>query len=133
MSHNNKNITFRHHTILVIQLISFAIALSPVRIAPPFSALSYCLAVFTSPILLLSCYCSYLNRTEKWFLESIPCVAEAIFSILYISAMIYGIRFYSNSLLFSWLLSVYLVDFLLCTLWCLSFYTAANISVTESC
>lgn len=123
MAHNNKNIAFRHHTILVIQLISFAIALSPVRIAPLFSALSYCLAVFASPFLLLSYYCRYLNRTEKWFLECIPCVAEAVFSILYISAMIYGIRFYSNTTLFSYLLSLYLADFLLCTFGYLSYYT----------
>ena len=130
MYHNKKYFLPLRHTILMIQLISFAIALSPIRLFPLFSAISYCFAVFTSPFLLLSYYCSYMSRTEKWLLEGIPCVAEAIFSILYIGAMIYGIRFCFNSILFSWFLSAYLDNFLLCIFGYLSYF---SITTSECC
>ena len=127
MYHSKKYLLPLRHTILVTQLISFAIAISPLRLSPLFSAISYCLAVFTSPILLLSYYCNYLKCTKKWLLEGIPCVAEAIFSILYIGAMIFGIRFYSNSILFSRLLTAYIADILLGMFWYLSYYVAVSV------
>lgn len=126
MSHTIKHKVSFRHTILMAQLGAFALSLSPIQMYPLFSILIYCLAVFPSPFLMLSYYRSYLSHTENWFWNGIPCVAETFFVILYIGAMIYGIRFETNSILFSQLLSAYLTCALLCVLGYLTCYMESN-------
>ena len=127
MFHINKHNISCRHVILMVQLGAFVLSLSPLQMCPPLSILIYCLAVFPSPFLLLSYYCSYLSRTKHWLWEGIPCVTETMFAILYISAMIDGIRFDSNSTLFSWLLAVYLLNAFLCTLGYLMYYAVNHV------
>lgn len=117
MTCNSKRTVPLRHAIIAVQLISFAISICFHHIPQPLSIITYCLAVFTSPFLMLSYGYGYLSSTKKWSWDCIPFAAEIAFSILYVGAMIYGIRFHAaNSALFSGLLAAYLADALLCVL-----------------
>lgn len=131
MSYDNKPKVSPRHILLIVQLISFSITLLPIQKFLPLSMIAYLIAVFSSPLLLLSYYCVLLKHTENWSWECLPFIAEVVFSVLYVGSMIYGIRFEVNSVLFSQLLSVYLANFLLCVLGYLSFYIETNMSSRE--
>ena len=126
MTHNNNRSAFCRYAITLVQLLSLILSISPIQLPPGLAVMLYCLVVFPTPFLLLAYYCAYLNRAEKWLWNGIPFVSETVFSILYIGAMIYGIRFEANSTLFSQLLSAYLACALLCTLGYLTHYVESN-------
>ena len=124
MSYDNKRKVPSRHLLLIVQLISFAITLLPIQksLPVPIPIIAYLTAVFSSPPLSFSYYCFLSSRTENWSWEYIPVIIEVVFSILYVSSMIYGIRFETNSILFSQLLSAYLLWAFLCTLRYLTYY-----------
>ena len=128
MSYDNKCKVPSRHILLIVQLISFAITLLPIQksLPVPIPIIAYLIAVFSSPILLISHYCALLTHTKHWIAECLPFIAEAIFSVLYVGSMIYGIRFETNSILFSQLLSAYLTCALLCVLGYLTRYMESN-------
>ena len=116
MKHKNNCIVPCRYTMSLVQAAALTISLSPIQLPPYLAVTLYCLAVFSTPFLLLSYYCAYLSNPKNWLQNGILFVAEDMFAILYIGAMIHGIRFEPNSLLFSRLLSAYLICALFCVL-----------------
>jgi len=118
MNYNNGERAFAFcHALLAIQLFSFVISVfsdHPVFLIGP---ITYCLTVFTTPLLVLGYGYRYMNSTDNWILEGIPFVIETVLAVLFVGGMIYNIRLdNASSHLFSILTIAYVVDVLICAL-----------------
>lgn len=122
---SNRTIPFRH-VVFTIQVVSFIISAFHKTMPQPVAVITYCIAVFTAPFLMLSYGYRYLSNAKWWAWECIPFALEIAFSILYTGASIYGIRYHSNEALFVWLLTIFLIDALLCTLGYVGYLAVGN-------
>ena len=99
-----------HRILFAIQTLFFLILLLAGHLTPPLVQLSYCLVLFLSPILLLSCGARYL-REKAFSLSLLPFLAEFVLAFLFVCAMVYGIwAGLPGRGLFVQLLAVYAVD-----------------------
>lgn len=122
---SNSAVRFRH-VVFTIQVISFIISAFHKTMPQPVAVITYCIAVFTAPFLVLSYGHRYMRSTKWWTWEGIPFILETAFSIIYTGSAIYGIRYYTNEALFVGLLTVFLADALLCTLGYLGYLAEEN-------
>jgi len=116
MIHKNTKLmlTFRH-ILLTVQMLSLFISVLPGPAPQPLAIITYCLAVFTTPLLLIIYGHRYLNGEKDWPWEIVPLVAETVFSVLYVGSMIYGVWFtVGNVVLYARLLIAYVVIAVIC-------------------
>lgn len=106
------------HVLLYIQVLSFLVLFLSGHVAQALIQAAYCVVVFTSPLLLLV-YGARYAREQAWSWAVVPFLAEALLSVLFVGAMIYGIWCNaSGGILFIKLLAVYTADAALCVLGC---------------
>lgn len=129
MSFNTKKSrTFAYRDVLLsTQVLSFFILLLSDHITQSLTQAAYCIVVFTSPLLLLIYGFRYM-REEAWSWEAIPFLTELVLTVLFVGAMIYGIRLHvPSSALFARLLTVYAVDAVFCALGYFFYHWKGNI------
>jgi len=104
------------HVLLAMQILSFLILLLMGRPIQPLSTVLYCLAAFSSPLLLFLYGRKYYSTERFWLLDGIPFFVEIMIVYLFGGSMIYGI--YVNdrsSILFMWLFVALVIDVAVCT------------------
>lgn len=126
---NAKHTLAFRRVILAVQMLSLFISALPSPVIQPFAAITYCLAVFTTPLLLIIYGHRYLGGEKDWSWEIVPLLAEILLSVLFVGAMIYGIRFMDESVvLFARLLIVYAVVTVICALGYYAHYLKAKLN-----
>lgn len=132
MNYDNERTFAFCHALIVIQLVSFVISVFSDHTVLLLGPITYCLTVFTTPLLVLGYGFRYLNFTEKWIWEGIPLIAELFLAVLFVGSMIYGIRLEdTSSPLFTVLLTVYVVDVAICALGFLVYCRKAQASAVS--
>lgn len=111
---------FFHQALFIVQVFAFLISALSDYIAPGLAQLAYLVAVFSSPILVI-CFGHRYFMEDKFRIQTLlPFCAELLFSIVYVSSMIYGTcdHTFTQPLreLFQRLLIVFIVDIVICGL-----------------
>lgn len=98
-------------------MLSLLISVLPGSVIQPFAVITYCLAVFNTPLLLIIYGHKYLGGAKDWSWEIVPLLAETLLSILFVGSMIYGVWFLDdNVFLFARLLIAYAIITVICAL-----------------
>lgn len=114
---NTKSPLELRQVLLTVQMLSLFISVLPGSVIQPFAVITYCLAVFTTPLLLIIYGHKYLGGAKDWSWEIVPLLAETLLSILFVGSMIYGVWFLDgNIFLFARLLIAYAVITVICAL-----------------
>ena len=118
--HINWTVAFRH-VLLAAQVFSFLVLIISEHITPTLVQAMYCLAVFSSPPILMI-YCRRCLREDTFLLwEGAVLVAELLIAFLFVGSSFYGIYLHlPSSILFVRLLTAYAVDASLCIVFCVS-------------
>lgn len=65
-------------------MLSLLISVLPGSVIQPFAVITYCLAVFNTPLLLIIYGHKYLGGAKDWSWEIVPLLAETLLSILFV-------------------------------------------------
>ena len=121
------------HVLLAVQMLSLFISIWLWPTPQPLAVITYCLAVFTTPHLLIIYGHRYLGGEKDWSWEFVPLLAETLLSVLFVGAMIYGIQHMDSSIvLFARLLIVYAVIVVICALGYYAYCLRAKLSAIRA-